>query len=133
MADYPTDLKYTREHEWARIDAEGKLVTVGITRFAVEHLGDVTMVDLPKEGEKVKKNDVFGSVESVKAVSDIYSPVSGKIVKVNTPLTDSPEYLTDDPYDDGWMVQIEADNPAELAELMDAAAYEAFLREQENE
>jgi glycine cleavage system H protein len=130
MADNPTDLKYTREHEWARID--GKLVTVGITQFAVEQLGDITMVDLPKEGEKVKKNDVFGSVESVKAVSDIYSPVSGKIVKVNTPLTDSPEYLSDEPYDDGWMVQIEVDDPAELADLMDAAAYEAFLREQDN-
>ena len=126
----PSDLKYTREHEWVRVD--GSTATVGITRFAVEQLGDITMVDLPKEGETVKKNDVIGTVESVKAVSDIYSPVSGKIAKVNTPLTDSPEYLSDEPYDDGWMVQIEISNPAELDELMDAAAYEAFLREQEN-
>ena len=126
----PSDLKYTREHEWVRVD--GSTATVGITRFAVEQLGDITMVDLPKEGEAVKKNDVIGTVESVKAVSDIYSPVSGKIAKVNTPLTDSPEYLSDEPYDDGWMVQIELSNPAELDELMDAAAYEAFLREQEN-
>jgi glycine cleavage system H protein len=126
----PSDLKYTREHEWVRVD--GKLATVGITRFAVEQLGDITMVDLPKEGETVKKNDVLGTVESVKAVSDIYSPVSGKIVKVNTPLTDSPEYLSDEPYDDGWMVQIEMSDPSELDGLMDAAAYEAFLREQDN-
>jgi glycine cleavage system H protein len=126
----PSDLKYTREHEWVRVD--GSTATIGITRFAVEQLGDITMVDLPKEGETVKKNDVLGTVESVKAVSDIYSPVSGKIAKVNTPLTDSPEYLSDEPYDDGWMVQIEVSNPAEIDELMDAAAYEAFLREQEN-
>ena len=126
----PSDLKYTREHEWVRVD--GSTATVGITRFAVEQLGDITMVDLPKEGETVKKNDVLGTVESVKAVSDIYSPVSGKVAKVNTPLTDSPEYLSDEPYDDGWMVQIEMSNPSEIDELMDAAAYEAFLREQEN-
>ena len=125
----PSDLKYTREHEWVRVD--GSTATIGITRFAVEQLGDITMVDLPKEGETVKKNDVLGTVESVKAVSDIYSPVSGKIAKVNTPLTDSPEYLSDEPYDDGWMVQIEMSNPSEIDELMDAAGYEAFLREQE--
>ena len=125
----PVDLFYTREHEWARI--EGKIATVGITRFAVEQLGDVTQVDLPKEGETVRRNDVFGSVESVKAVSDVYAPLSGKIVKVNTPLGDSPEYLSDDPYDEGWMVQVELSNPAELADLMDAEAYEAFVEEQE--
>jgi len=97
----------------------------------VEQLGDITMVDLPKEGQAVKKGDVLGTVESVKAVSDIYSPVSGKIVKVNSPLIDSPETLAGAPYDDGWMVQIEISNPAELDELLDAAAYDAFLREQE--
>ena len=125
----PADLLYTREHEWARI--EGKIATVGITRFAIEQLGDVTQVDLPKEGETVKKDDVFGSVESVKAVSDLYAPLSGKIVKVNTPLGDSPEYLSDDPYDEGWMVQLELANPSELSDLMDAEAYEAFVEEQE--
>jgi len=128
-ADYPSDLKYTKEHEWARID--GNMATIGITKYAVEQLGDITQVDLPKEGENVRKNDVFGSVESVKAVSDIYAPVSGKVVKVNTPLGDSPEYLSDDPYDEGWMVQVEMANPAELDGLMDAAAYEAFVEEQE--
>ena len=128
-ADYPSDLKYTKEHEWARID--GNVATIGITKFAVEQLGDITQVDLPKEGENVRKNDVFGSVESVKAVSDIYAPISGKVIKVNTPLGDSPEYLSDDPYDEGWMVQVEMANPAELDGLMDAAAYQAFVEEQE--
>ncbi len=129
-AENPPDRKYTREHEWVRVD--GSIATVGITRFAVEQLGDITMVDLPKEGGTVKKKDTLGTVESVKAVSDIYSPVSGKIVKVNTRLIDSPESLAAAPYDAGWMVQIEVSNPAELDELMDAAAYEAFLREHEN-
>jgi len=128
-ADYPTDLKYTKEHEWARVD--GNVVTIGITKFAVEQLGDITQVDLPKEGETIRKNDVVGSVESVKAVSDVYAPVSGKIVKVNSPLGDTPEYLSDDPYDEGWMLQVELSNPSELGELMDATAYEEFLREQE--
>ena len=126
--DYPEDLKYTREHEWARVD--GKLVTVGITKFAVEQLGDITQVDLPKEGETVRKNDVVGTVESVKAVSDVYTPVSGKIVKVNTPLADTPEYLSDDPYDEGWMIQVAVTNTTELDGLLTAEAYQAFLREQ---
>jgi glycine cleavage system H protein len=128
-ADYPEELKYTREHEWARID--GKIVTIGITKFAVEQLGDITQVDLPKEGETVRRNDVVGTVESVKAVSDVYAPVSGKIVKVNTPLADTPEYLSDDPYDEGWMLQVEMSNEAELKELMDAASYTDFVAEQE--
>lgn len=129
MADYPEDLRYSKEHEWARVD--GNVATVGVTRFAVEQLGDVTQVDLPKEGETVKKDDVLGSVESVKAVSDVYAPLSGKIVKVNTPLADSPEYLNDEPYDEGWMVQIELSNPKELDGLMTAAQYQEYLREEE--
>ena len=127
--EYPAELKYSKEHEWARVD--GKIVTIGITRFAVEQLGDITQVDLPKEGETVRKNDVLGTVESVKAVSDVYAPVSGKILKVNTPLGDSPEYLSDDPYDEGWMVQLEITNEGELADLMDATAYAEFVAEQE--
>ena len=125
-ADYPSDLKYTKEHEWARID--GNMATIGITKYAVEQLGDITQVDLPKEGENVRKNDVFGSVESVKAVSDLYAPFSGKIVKVNTPLADTPEYLSDDPYDEGWMIQIELSNPDETKQLMNASAYAEFLQ-----
>jgi glycine cleavage system H protein len=134
MSDnYPEDLLYTEDHEWARVEtqADKKVVTVGITQFAVGQLGDVTQVDLPREGETVKQRDIFGSVESVKTVSDLYAPVSGKILKVNSPLGDSPEYLNEEPYDGGWMIQIEASNPAELAKLMDAKAYVEFVRENE--
>ena len=130
-ADIPSELLYTREHEWARVD--GKLVTIGISRFAVEQLGDITQVELPKEGETFNKDDVIGSVESVKAVSDVFAPLSGKIVKLNTPLIDSPEYLNDDPYDEGWMVQIELSKPEETKQLMDAKAYAAFLEEHAHE
>ena len=131
MSDnYPNDLLYTDDHEWAR--QEGNLVTVGISQFAVEQLGDVTQVDLPREGELLKQNDPFGSVESVKAVSDLLAPVSGKVVKVNTTLQDSPEYVNEDPYDGGWMIQIEMSSPDEIKKLMDAAAYESFLKEHED-
>lgn len=128
--DYPNDLRYTKEHEWARSD--GKIVTVGVTKFAVESLGDITQVDLPKEGEEVKKDAVFGTVESVKAVSDLFAPVSGKVVKVNDPLSDSPEYVNEDCYDEGWMIQLEMSNPKELDALMNADQYQAYLKEQES-
>jgi glycine cleavage system H protein len=131
-ATYPDDLLYTKDHEWARVEDKGgqKIVTVGISRFAVDQLGDVTQVELPKEGESLKQAEVFGSVESVKAVSDLFAPLSGKIVKVNSPLADSPEYVNEDPYDEGWMIQIAVANPDELKALMDAEAYQAFIREQ---
>jgi len=130
-AIYPDDLLYTKDHEWARVETRDgqKVVTVGITRFAVEQLGDVTQVELPKEGESVKAAEVFGSVESVKAVSDLFAPVTGKVVKVNSPLADSPEYVNEDPYDEGWMIQVTVTNAAELDNLLDAEAYQAFLRE----
>jgi glycine cleavage system H protein len=127
-SEYPEGLRYTKEHEWARV--EGKLVTIGITRFAVDQLGDITQVDLPKEGESITKDQVFGTVESVKAVSDLFAPVSGKVVKVNDPLSDSPENVNEEPYEEGWMVQIEVADAAELSSLMDQAQYEAFLKEQ---
>ena len=130
MSDkYPEDLLYTEDHEWARI--EGKLATVGITQFAVDKLGDVIQVDLPREEETLKQRDVFGSVESVKAVSDLFAPLSGKVLKVNSPLSDSPEYVNEEPYDGGWMIQIELANVDETKKLMDASAYEAFVNEQE--
>jgi glycine cleavage system H protein len=131
-AQYPDDLFYTKDHEWARIeDRDGtKVATIGVTRYAVEQLGDVTQVDLPKEGEAVKVAEVFGSVESVKAVSDLFAPVTGKVVKVNSPLADSPEYVNEDPYDEGWMIQIAVSNAKELEALMNAEAYQTFLREQ---
>ena len=129
---YPDDLFYTKDHEWARIEdrAGTKVATIGVTRYAVEQLGDVTQVDLPKEGETVKQAEVFGSVESVKAVSDLFAPITGKIVKVNSPLSDSPEYVNEDPYDEGWMIQVALSNTKELDALLDAAAYQMFLAEQ---
>jgi glycine cleavage system H protein len=129
---YPDDLLYTKDHEWARVEdgPGGKVATIGITRFAVEQLGDVTQIELPKEGEAVKQAEIFGSVESVKAVSDLFAPLSGKVVKVNSPLGDSPEYVNEDPYDEGWMIQIAVSNADELGGLMDADAYQAFLKEQ---
>jgi glycine cleavage system H protein len=125
----PNDLLYTEDHEWIR--QEGNLVTIGITQFAVDQLGDVTQVDLPSEGETLKRRDVFASVESVKAVSDVYAPVSGKVVKVNSPLQDSPEYLNEEPYDGGWMAQVEMSSPDDLRGLMTSAAYEEFLKDHE--
>jgi glycine cleavage system H protein len=127
-ADYPNDLKYTKEHEWARVD--GNVATIGITKFAVDSLGDITQVDLPPEGEQLRKDAVFGSVESVKAVSDLFAPVTGKVVKVNTPLGDSPEYVNEDCYDEGWMIQVELSDAKELDGLMNATQYTAYLKEQ---
>jgi glycine cleavage system H protein len=131
-ATIPDDLLYTKDHEWARVEdkAGQKIATIGISRFAVDQLGDVTQVELPKEGEALKQAEVFGSVESVKAVSDLFAPLSGKVVKVNSPLSDSPEYVNEDPYDEGWMIQIALANPDELKNLMDAEAYQVFIREQ---
>ncbi len=126
--EYPDDLRYTKEHEWARV--EGNVVTLGVTQFAIESLGDITQVDLPKEGEAVKREAVIGTIESVKAVSDVYSPVSGKVVKVNDPLVDQPEMLNEDCYDESWFVQIEMSHPKELDELMTAVQYEQYLKEQ---
>ena len=126
--DNPNDLRYTKDHEWARLD--GNVVTVGITSFAVHSLGDITQVELPREGETVSQGTVFGSVESVKAVSDLFAPVSGKVVKVNDPLRDSPETLNEDCYDEGWMIQIELSQPAELDQLLSVEAYEELLKEQ---
>jgi glycine cleavage system H protein len=128
MSEYPSDLRYTQEHEWARVD--GNVATIGITQFAVDQLGDITMVDLPKEGEAVRKGSVFGTVESVKAVSDLFAPVSGKVVKVNDPLSDTPESVNEDCYDEGWMIQVEVGDPKELEALMTAEQYEEYLKEQ---
>jgi glycine cleavage system H protein len=128
--EYPGDLRYTQEHEWARPSSDGKVVTIGITQFAVDQLGDITMVDLPKEGEAVTKGAVFGTVESVKAVSDLFAPVTGKVVKVNDPLGDTPEGVNEDCYDEGWMIQVELGDPKELESLMTAAQYEEYLKEQ---
>lgn len=131
MAEYPDNLLYTKEHEWLRVSDDKKTAVVGITEFAVEQLGDVTMLELPEEGDSVEQDQVFGTVESVKAVSDLFAPVSGKVVKANTPLNDSPEYVNEAPYEEGWMIEIEISEPDQLAGLMDQAAYVSFVAEQD--
>lgn len=129
MADLktPAGLKYTKEHEWIKV--EGNVGLVGITDFAQDQLGDVVFVELPAVGRVLKQHEQFGVVESVKTVSDLYSPVSGKVIAVNTDLESSPELVNQGPYDKGWMLKIELSNPAELDGLLDAAAYEAFIKE----
>jgi glycine cleavage system H protein len=127
MANIPPDLKYTRDHEWAR--KEGARVRVGITAFAQEQLGDVVFVELPKIGAKVTQKQSFGVVESVKAVSDLFAPLSGAVAEVNGELPNAPETVNQDPYGRGWMIVINPANAAEWDQLLDAAAYEAFLAE----
>lgn len=127
MAEIPADLNYTKEHEWTR--KKGETIQIGVTAFAVEQLGDVTMVELPEVGDVVEKEQTFGTVESVKAVSDLFAPLSGKVVAINETLEDTPENVNDAPYGDGWLVEIEPSNPAELSELLDATAYAALCVE----
>ncbi len=126
--NFPEDLKYTREHEWAR--QEGGQVTVGITDHAQHELGDIVFLELPEVGAAVSQGKTFGVVESVKAVSDLYSPVTGKVVKVNSALLDAPEKVNEDPYGDGWMIVVEASGASELTSLLTASAYESYVREE---
>jgi glycine cleavage system H protein len=126
--EYPEDLRYTSEHEWVAVE-EGNRVRVGITDFAQDALGDVVYVDIPEEGTEVRAGEAFGEVESTKSVSDIYSPVSGRIVQRNATLGESPEQVNQDPYGEGWMVLIEATEPKELEDLMDARAYRRMVEE----
>jgi glycine cleavage system H protein len=121
MSTFPPDLRYTHDHEW--LQSKGSAWRVGITQFAVDQLGDITLVDLPKEGDLVTKGQRFGTVESVKSVSDLYAPVSGKVTAINTALKDSPEDVNSDPYGKGWMIELEATDKAEVDELMNAEAY----------
>jgi len=126
---FPEDLQYTPDHEWTRV--QGNRVTVGITDFAQDQLGDVVYVELPDVGDVVKKGEAFGVVESTKAVSDLLAPVSGKVVEVNGPLADAPETVNEDPYEEGWMIVVETTSPQELTELMDAATYRKFVEEEQ--
>ena len=125
----PDGLRYTREHEWIEILEEGR-GRVGITHHAQDELGDVVFVELPRTGDVLGGDDVFGTVESVKAVSDLYSPVSGKVTEVNESLEEQPELVNDDPYGQGWMIQVELSNPGEVDGLMSAGEYAAFLAEE---
>jgi glycine cleavage system H protein len=124
---FPADLKYTKDHEWVR--REGNVAVVGITDHAQDALGDVVFVELPKVGAAVKARSTFGVVESVKAVSDLYAPVSGKVAEVNSSLPDSPEAVNKDPYGQAWMIKIEMADPKELDGLMSAADYEKLVKE----
>jgi glycine cleavage system H protein len=121
---YPTDYRYSREHEWISTDG-----AIGITDYAQNSLGDIVYVDTPKVGDSVTANATFGSVESVKAVSDLYSPVSGKVTAVNEELKTAPDKINQDPHGT-WIIKVELSNPAELASLLDAAAYEVFIAEE---
>ncbi len=121
----PAELKYTKDHEWIKID--GDVATIGITDFAQGELGDIVYVEVDTEGDTLDREETFGTVEAVKTVSDLFMPISGEVMEFNESLEDSPETVNKDAYGDGWMVKIKITNPAELEDLLDAAAYEALI------
>jgi glycine cleavage system H protein len=125
----PEGLRYTREHEWIEILEQGR-GRVGITHHAQDELGDVVFVELPGVGDELGGEDVFGTVESVKAVSDLYSPVTGKVIQVNESLEEQPELVNEDPYGEGWMIQVKLNDPAELDGLLSAEEYAAYVAEE---
>lgn len=127
MANVPQDLQYTREHEYVKRAGEENVVVVGITEYAQGELGDVVFVELPKVGASFARMQVFGTIEAVKAVSELYCPVAGEIVAVNDALDANPALVNTDPYGEGWMVKLRLSNPSELDSLMDAAAYEGHI------
>jgi glycine cleavage system H protein len=124
-ASYPEDLKYHAEHDWARID--GEEATFGITWYAQDALGEVVFFDPPEPGAKVTKDEAYAEVESVKAVSDVFAPLSGEILEVNEALADSPEKINDDPYGEGWLVRVRLTEPSEVDTLLDVSAYRELL------
>lgn len=121
----PADLKYTKEHEWVRI--EGDAGTIGITDYAQDQLGDIVFVEMPAAGTNIAYLEKFGEIESVKAVSELYSPVSGQVVEVNTGLVDNPQWVNDSPYGDGWMLRVRLSDPSEIDKLLSAAEYDDYL------
>ena len=126
MANVPEDLHYSKDHEWVRV--EGDVAVVGITDYAQDSLGDVVYVELPKVGDQFAANEPFGSVESVKAVSEIFSPVTGEVAGTNETLNDEPEKVNQDPYGEGWMIRVKMSNPGEVDSLLTAAEYEDFTK-----
>ncbi|MGA2095367.1 MAG: glycine cleavage system protein GcvH [Candidatus Acidiferrum sp.] len=128
---YPANYKYTKEHEW--VDVKGDVAAIGITDYAQHELGDVVFVEMPKVGAKIETGKTFGTVESVKAVSDIYAPASGEVVETNEVLHNTPETINSDPHGAAWLIKIRLANPAEISGLMDAAAYEAYIASQKKE
>lgn len=123
--NFPDNLKYTKDHEWVRV--EGNVAVVGITDFAQGELGDIVYVEIETVDEEIGKEEVFGTVEAVKTVSDLFMPVSGKIVAKNDAIDANPESVNKDPYGEGWMIKVEMSNPSEVGELLDAAAYKALI------
>lgn len=126
MANIPEDLHYSKDHEWVRV--EGDIAVVGITDYAQNSLGDVVYVELPKAGEQFAANEPFGSVESVKAVSEVFSPLTGEVAGANESLNDEPEKVNQDPYGEGWMIRMKMSNPGEVDSLLTAAEYEDFTK-----
>lgn len=123
--NFPENLKYTKDHEWVRV--EGNVATVGITEFAQGELGDIVYVEIETEGEELGHEEIFGTVEAVKTVSDLFMPVSGKVLEKNPGLDANPEVVNKDPYGEGWMIKVEMSNPAEVNDLLDASAYKALI------
>jgi glycine cleavage system H protein len=126
MSNVPENLHYSKDHEWVRV--EGSVAVIGITDHAQDQLGDVVYVELPKAGDEFAANESFGSVESVKAVSEIFTPVSGEVIEINDSLTDEPEKVNQDPYGDGWMIRIKMKSQGEVDSLLTAAEYEDFTK-----
>jgi glycine cleavage system H protein len=126
MANVPEDLHYSKDHEWVRVD--GNTAVIGITDYAQKSLGDVVYVELPKPGDEFAANESFGSVESVKAVSEMFTPVSGEVIEVNETLADEPEKVNADPYGEGWMIRVKMSHPGEVDSLLTAAEYEDFTK-----
>ena len=123
--NFPAHLKYTKDHEWILID--GDIATVGITDFAQKELGDIVFVDINTKGKSLSKEEIFGTVEAVKTVSDLFIPIAGSITEINPALESNPEVVNSDPYGEGWMIKMKVDNPADLNELMDAEAYTSLV------
>ena len=128
---FPANYRYTKEHEW--IDVKGDVATVGITDYAQHELGDVVFVELPKVGAKIEAGKSFGTVESVKAVSEIYAPAAGEVLEANADLQNTPEKINTDPHASAWLIKVKLANPSDVAKLMDAAAYEAYIAEKNKE
>jgi glycine cleavage system H protein len=129
MSNIPENLRYSKDHEWVLV--EGDTATIGITDYAQHSLGDVVYIDFPRSGDRFASHEAFGSVESVKAVSEIFTPIAGEVTEVNDGLNDSPEQVNSDPYGDGWMVKLKMDNPGEADGLLSAVEYEEYLSSQE--
>lgn len=124
--NFPSDLRYTNEHEWIKLES-GNIAVVGITDFAQGELGDIVFVEIETAGQELGANDIFGTIEAVKTVSDLFLPVAGKVIEVNPALSNNPELLNSDPYGEGWLIKLEVSNPGDIETLLDSAAYQNII------